>query len=100
MLSQQVEFQVDWVVHPLFAEVGDGQGMRDDPDRERGGGRFRDGQRDSVDRDAPLVHDVTHEFLWHPDAKIVILPPGLEGLDAAEGIDMTRHEMTAYFSAE
>ena len=69
--------------------------MWDQPHGEAVARHLRHGERDAVDRDRALVHEVAAEARRRGNAEIVILPTRLEDLDASEPVDMAADKMPA-----
>src|SRR3982751_4845666 len=62
VLGDHVDLEVDRIADRLGSEDGQLERGRDQADGERVGGQLHDGQRDAVDGDRALLHDVPGEL--------------------------------------
>lgn len=97
VLPEKVEFQMNLLALTALAQVCDGDGVRNEPNRE---GEFLvvelgNSERDSINRDTALLDQKGPMVGIDLNGQAVIGTDWLESDDGADGIDMAGNEMAS-----
>ena len=95
VLAEQVEFQIYPVAHLLLMQISHMDRMRNKPDRERVAFGFRNRQRDTIQRDASLMHEVTSTTGRTARSQIIIITALLKYFNRPQSVDMPADKMAA-----
>jgi len=99
-LGEKIELEVEEGAGLEGVEVGDLEGMGNEPDGEAGIIDLRDRKGDTVDSDGALVDDVLEEFGGRFDAEEEVLAASLGVGDGTGGVDVAGDEVAPDFAIE